>query len=638
MTRSKLAATLTAAAFAAGLAGIGFAQHGTAPARPSAPRPAAKPPASGRVASSASTTIGAPLDSTWYRGVVRKLAQPAWGGRGVGTAGIDSAAAFIATEMVAAGLDVPFSSGYFQSFEVTTGVAVGEPCGVTAGVTSVTAGEHMQPLGFSTNGTLRAPIVFAGYGISAPGYEWDDYAGLDVRDKLVLVLTQEPGEMDSTSRFDGSVNTAYAEMRTKAITAREHGALGLVVVNGPLHHAGEPLRKPRTEGAGYMSSGLLAATVSEYVADEILLSAGLKLADAQRAIEEGGKPKSFAIPDSVTLTVTLKRTRAQTRNVAGILRGRDESRTLVVGAHYDHLGLGTESSLAPDTGLPHVGADDNASGTAAMLGVARRLAERMKGGWRPEHNIVFAAFTGEESGLLGSSHFTDDPPVPLNTIEAMLNMDMVGRLRDNRLMVMGTGTSEHFPALVANVNRRSARDSFALRTSSDGYGPSDHSSFYKRQIPVLMLFTGAHADYHKPSDTWNKVHANGVARVASFAAALIESLDARPKPPYRKAEADSTVGRIAGGGGYGAYLGTIPDYMQTEGGVLLSGVRAGGPAAVAGLQGGDVIVQFDGVRVDNIYDYTYALRSRKPGQQVRVTVKRAGTERTYVVTLSRRPG
>jgi Iap family predicted aminopeptidase len=355
-------------------------------------------------------------------------------------------------------------------------------------------------------------------------------------------------------------------------------------------------------------------------------------------IEENGRPHSFELRDSVTLTVTLRRTRASTRNVAGLLRGREGNRTFVIGAHYDHLGFGTESSLDPDSKRPHVGADDNASGVAAMLGVARKLRERIETGWRPRHNIVFCAFTGEESGLLGSSHFTDDPPVPLAEIEFMLNFDMVGRLRDNRLMIMGTGTSESFPALVAGVNRRAGRDSFALRTSSDGYGPSDHSSFYKRQIPVLFLFTGAHADYHKPSDTAGKIHARGIERIANYAAQVVQALDEQPRPPYRKAEADSSVGRIAGGGGYGAYLGTIPDYMQTEGGVLLSGVRSGGPAAQAGLLGGDVIVRFDGVRVDNIYDYTYALRSRKPGQQVRVTVKRGGSEKDFLVTLSRRPG
>jgi hypothetical protein len=495
----------------------------------------------------------------------------------------------------------------------------------------------MQPLGFSTSARLHAPVAFAGYGITAPGYEWDDYAGLDVRDKLVLVLTQEPGEMDSTSRFDGSVNTPYAELRTKAINAREHGALGLLVVNGPQNHSGEPLRAPRAEGAGYMSSGLLAASISERVAEAILSPAGLTLADAQRAIETSGAPHSLSCPESLTLTVTLRRSKSSTRNVAGILHGRDTTRAMVIGAHYDHLGYGGDNSLAPDRHVPHVGADDNASGVAAMLGVARRLGARAATGWRPRHDLVFCAFTGEESGLLGSSHLVDDPPVPLAQVEEMINMDMVGRLRNNQLMVMGNGTADEFPAMVRNVNRAAGRDSFELHTSSDGYGPSDHSSFYKKQIPVLMLFTGAHADYHKPTDTWNKIYGQGLLRVSGFACTLVESLDARPRVHYRKAEADSSMGRIAGGGGYGSYLGTIPDYMQTEGGVLLSGVRSGGPAAVAGIQGGDVIVKFDGVRIDNIYDYTYALRSRKPGQEVRITVKRSSAEQEFLVTLGRRP-
>jgi len=185
------------------------------------------------------------------------------------------------------------------------------------------------------------------------------------------------------------------------------------------------------------------------------------------------------------------------------------------------------------------------------------------------------------------------------------------------------------------VNRATGR--FEVKTSSDGYGPSDHSSFYKRSIPVLMLFTGAHADYHKPSDTFDKLNQPDLWRVTQFASALIESLDARPRVSYQKAKADSAAGRIAGGGGYGAYLGTIPDYMQTEGGVLLSGVRSGSPAEAAGLKGGDVIVMFDGVRIDNIYDYTFALRSRKPGQQVRITVKRTGAEQDLLATLGRRP-
>jgi hypothetical protein len=441
--------------------------------------------------------------------------------------------------------------------------------------------------------------------------------------------------MDSSSRFNGDFNTAHAELRTKAINAREHGALGLLVVNGPRWHAGEPLPRPRADGQGYMSSGLLAARVSEEVADRLLRGSGRTLRDAQEAIERSGQPASFALADSATLTVALKRTRAMIANVVGLFPGRDTARTLVVGAHLDHLGYGGESSLAPDARVPHVGADDNASGTAAMLAAARACRARIARGWKPEHTLVFAGFTGEESGLLGSGHFVDDPPLPLESIEAMINMDMVGRLRNDKLLVMGTGTAQGFETLVANANADVA-PRFALVTSGDGFGPSDHSSFYKRRIPVLALFTGAHADYHKPTDTWDKVDYDGLARVAAFAGRLVDSLDARPRPVYVQAAADSTMGRIAGGGGYGAYLGTIPDYLQTEGGVLLSGVRSGSPADSAGMKGGDTIVRFDGVRVDNIYDYTYALRSRKPGQQVRITVKRGGNEVELLATLGRR--
>jgi len=275
----------------------------------------------------------------------------------------------------------------------------------------------LQPLGFSINGSARARVVFAGYGITAPGYRYDDYTGLDAHDAIVLVLTQEPGEMDSTSRFDGNINTPYADLRTKAINAREPGALGMVVVNGPKWHGGEPLR-------------------------------------------------------------------------------------------------------------------------------------------------------------------------PLESIEAMINMDMVGRLRDDKLQVMGAGTAAEFHALVSAANAAVPQARFDLHTSEDGYGPSDHSSFCKKDIPVLMLFTGSHADYHKPSDTPDKILGEELARVSYFAGALLDSLDARPRPTYTKAESDATAGRIAGGGGYGAWLGTIPDYTQTEGGVLLSGVREGGPAQKAGLRGG----------------------------------------------------
>lgn len=577
-------------------------------------------------------------DTLAVKALVRTLADPRWQGRGIGTAGIDSAADWIAARMQAAGLAPAGENGtWFQPFEVTTGVVAEPPCELQTVRHQFSLGDALQPLGFSNNGSAHARVVFAGYGITAPGFEWDDYAGIDVHDALVLVLTNEPGEMDSLSRFDGSLNTPFADLRTKAINAREHGALGLLVVNGPKHHAGEPVRAPSRDGEGYMTSGLLAAWIGEEAANSLLAAHGTTLAAAQAAIEDARAPRSFALNDSARLTVNIKRTRAGTRNVVGRLRGADTTRTLVVGAHYDHLGMGGPSSLAPNAHEPHVGADDNASGVAAMLTVAERLGARAKKGWKPQHDIVVSAFSGEEIGLVGSAHFTDDPPAKLETIEAMLNMDMVGRLRDDKLQVMGVGTAAALPALVTAANAAVAEAHFDLKTSEDGYGPSDHQSFYKKNIPVLALFTGSHADYHKPGDTWDKIHGAGLLRVARYAEALVDSLDARPRLAFTKAKADASPGRIAGGGGFGAYLGTIPDYMQTEGGVLLSGVRDNSPAAKAGLAQGDVIVRFDGIRVDNIYDYTFALRTRKPGQDVRITVRRGGEPIDLIATLGRRP-
>jgi hypothetical protein len=574
-------------------------------------------------------------DSATLMAFGRALTAPELEGRGVGTAGLERAADLVEGWMRSCRLrPAGDDGGWSQWFEVTTGAEASRPTSLALRGSTLGAGRDFQPLGFSSNATLTAPVVFAGYGITAPGYDYDDYAGLEARGRIVVVLSNEPGEMDSTSRFDGSVNTPFAELRTKAINAREHGAAGMLVVNGPRYHAGEPVRAPSADGQGYMTSGLAAGWVSDSLGEALLRDAGTTLLAAQLAIDGAGRPRSFALRDSATLTVTLTRTRARIRNVVGRLPGRDTTRVLVVGAHYDHLGYGGERSLSPDRRIVHPGADDNASGSAALAGVAGLLAERARHGWRPEHDILFVAFTGEEMGIVGSSHFVDHPPRPLERVEAMLNMDMVGRLRDDKLMIMGTGTAAEFPDLIANVNRGAG---FDLRTAGDGYGPSDHSSFYKRQVPVLMLFTGAHTDYHRPSDTWDRIDGAGLWRVTRFAAALVESLDARPRVTYVKAKADSAMGRIGGGSGYGAYLGTIPDFSQTEGGVLISGTREGSPAAQAGLAAGDVIVKFDDVRVDNLYDYAYALRSRKPGQTVTLTIRRKDALVSVPVTLGKRP-
>ena len=315
------------------------------------------------------------------------------------------------------------------------------------------------------------------------------------------------------------------------------------------------------------------------------------------------------------------------RNVVGIVRGSEwPGSFVVIGAHYDHLGLGGMGSLDPDsTGVVHNGADDNASGTAALLEVARLVAQA-----RPKRTVVAIAFSGEELGLLGSTSFVKDAPIALDSIYAMINMDMVGRLRGRRLDLFGANSAEELPAILDEVN-----ESFGLElaASGDGYGRSDHSSFYAAGRPVVHFFTGTHEDYHRTTDDWEKLNIEGIDEVARFAADLTLALAARPQPlTYVAAPPRAS----ASGGGYGAYLGSIPDMTESPGGVRLSGVRAGSPAEEAGLAAGDILTRIGDFEIGNLYDMTDALRSHKPGDTVWVLAKRGEREIRVRVTFGRR--
>ena len=571
-------------------------------------------------------------DPQRLRESVKTLADTTWTGRGPGTKGLGLAAEWLAKRFKDAGLEPLGDQGtYLQAFDIHTGVKLAG----TNRLETRRGGpwrleKDFLPLGFSASDTVKAPVVFAGYGITAPEYQYDDYAGVDASGSIVVVMRYEPGEDDSTSRFDGRLPTVHSDLRTKAINAREHGAVGMLVVTGPRYRTGDDeLSRLRADASG-ISSGLVAATVTRALVDTVLARHGVTVALLQDAIDGSGRPHSIAYPDSVELVTSLERTVARASNVVGLRRGKSHARLLVVGAHYDHLGLGGESSLAEKSyGLVHPGADDNASGTAALVALAQDKDV-------PAHDRVFIAFAGEEVGLVGSAWFVEHPPVPLERVSAMLNMDMVGRLRENKLMVMGVGTAKEFPSLVADANALLPQERrFDLRTSDDGYGPSDQTSFYKKNLPVLMFFTGAHADYHRPSDTWDKIDYDGLSRVARFVDATAHAIDMLPAVTFQKATAD-TNRRITMRGGHGAYLGTIPDYTQTEGGVLLSGVREGSPAQSAGIQGGDTIVKIDAVKIDNIYDFTFVLQQHRPGDAIQVIVKRGAEEKTIPVTLGRR--
>lgn len=327
------------------------------------------------------------------------------------------------------------------------------------------------------------------------------------------------------------------------------------------------------------------------------------------------------------------------RNVIGILPGRDpvlRNQTIILGAHYDHLGLGGFGSLDPDsTGLVHNGADDNASGAAALIQVAARLAAAP-----PARTVVFIAFSGEELGLLGSAYYVKEPIYPLTGTLAMVNLDMVGRLRNGRLIVYGARTAKEFPALLDSLNWYAG---FDLKAQGDGYGPSDHSSFYAAKRPVLHLFTDLHEDYHRTTDDWQKVNYDGLKRVADFSLGLVTALANRSKPlTFLDLPApllsQTTPAMGTGLSGYGAYLGTVPDMTGAPGGVRLVGVRAGSPAERAGLRGDDIITRIGTTDTPDLQAMTDALRSHKPGEVVEIVVRRGALMTTLRATLGTRRG
>jgi peptidase M28-like protein/PDZ domain-containing protein len=374
------------------------------------------------------------------------------------------------------------------------------------------------------------------------------------------------------------------------------------------------------EGRGVGTAGLERA--GAYVRD------GFRRAGLQVAFQD------FTIPADAPAVLHTNLGGTATRNVVAIIPGISPAlrgEVVVIGAHYDHLGMGGFGALDPDsTGRVHNGADDNASGTAALLEIGRILAHR-----RPARTVVLVAFSGEELGTLGSSYFVQHPrPEPIDSLYAMLNLDMVGRLRNARLLALGAATAKEFPALLDSLNTPSR---FDLRASGDGWGPSDHAVFFATRHPVLHFFTDLHEDYHRSTDDWNKLNVRGIAQVAQFVANLGLALANRTGPltfvdaPRPQAS--------AGGSGYGAYLGTIPDMsggVPDGQGVKITGVRAGSPAEQAGLVAGDVITAIGEKQIGNLYDMTDALRSHQPGDTVVIVSKRDGVERRATTVLGKR--
>lgn len=550
------------------------------------------------------------------------LADPAREGRGLATESLRAAGEYLEQRFTRLGL-VPAGEGgsYRHAFQVTTAVEEGPETRLVLGAREVEA-EARAVLGFSAEGEVRAPLVLAGHGIREPSLGVDDYAGLEVKGRVVLVRRFVPG---SAAFQADAAQRRHGDLRYKAWVAKQQGAAALLVVDWP-----EP-PQPTPEGWRPPSEAALPRVGPEGFGD-----AGLPVVVVKRAAVEALWPRLLAgEPVEAAVKVRLAVRRGEAFNVVGRLRaGAPESERLpgvvVVGAHYDHLGLGGRSSLAPDKHEPHLGADDNASGTAALLEIARELGARRE---RLRRDVVLVAFSGEEAGLLGSTHFTRAPPggVKVEEMVAMLNLDMVGRLRDDTLHVLGGLSASEWSQLVPSACEQ-ARLQCTL--SGDGYGPSDHMAFYAVGVPVLHFFTGAHEDYHKPSDTVEHVNAAGVARVARVVGSLTEVVSGQPsRLSYQRVPAPLPRGDRRS---FGASLGTIPDYAgppRGVQGVLLAGVREGGAAEAAGLRRGDVLVRLGRFSVGGLEDFMYALNGYRPGETVTAVVLREGRELSLEVTF-----
>lgn len=551
---------------------------------------------------------------------IRYLSSDRLKGRAPGTPGSKSAIRYIEKQWKASGVLPAGARGYKQSFTFSSGISLSGYNRLKINETRKTfrVKKDFMPLGFSAVGSFNAPVVFSGYGFGVQdSVAWDDYADIDVAGKWVLVFRGSPDGSSPHSPF-----TEHMPLRKKYMTAKDNGAAGILFVNPYNDDNLEEMIQLRfrpSSNAGTIPSIHISRNLAQQ-----LLPQNISLNYLQDELDSARSSISFDLGITVAGEVGLRTKKSKGTNVLGLIPGNGSSNEIIIiGAHMDHLGYGGtgSGSLRPDDDNIHNGADDNASGTAGLLELSEKLA-----GNPMKKDVLFIAFDAEEKGLLGSKYFVNNPTINLKNVSAMLNMDMVGRLKDSSLTVGGTGTSPLFEPLLDSLQKKHELN---IAYNKEGFGPSDHSSFYAKDIPVLFFFTGTHEDYHKPSDDWEKINADGEKRILELVYDLTIFIDVMDEKPVF-----TTAGpkeRTRGRRGFKVTFGIVPSYTGSGPGLTIDGVRPGGPAAKAGINSGDVLVEIDGKDIQDIYDYMHRLEELKKGQKVKVKVRRG--EETVWLTV-----
>jgi len=573
----------------------------------------------------------------------RYLASDELEGRGLGSKGLELAAQYIAGQFQQLGLKTDLCQGTpFQKFRVTTDSQLGSenrlalagPADATAAnrqTFNLTLGSEYTPLAISGSVTFDLPLVFVGYGITARPEGYDDYAGVDVSGKAVVVLRHEPQQADPHSVFAGTQDSDYAYLRRKVSNAYEHGAAAVIFCTDQFYlrdrrQQDDPLLSFYAAGSHASHPGLAVLHCRRAGMERAIRAVyGTDLAGMEERIDRGPTPHSRPLMGwSLSGRTDIRRTHCEAQNVVAVLPGAGPSaeETIVIGAHYDHLGV---EELPGNGRAIYHGADDNASGVAVLLEIARSLARRPE---KLPRRVVFVAFSAEEEGFLGSSHYVNSPAVPLQHTIAMINLDMVGRLRDDTLTVMGSVSAPGFGALVDRINERHG---LRLDKPTSRFGRSDQLAFYAKTVPILDFFTSRHEDYHRPGDTADKLNLPGMRRIGRLAEDVLVALaDAPGRPEYV-----ALVTPEAHSYGQEPALGVIADFTRDddEVGLPLGAVVKGGPADRAGLRAGDVVIQLGRNRIAGIDDFDDALSKYTSGDRVPAVVKRGDKSLTLEVAI-----